>query len=173
MKRNLLCLLGLLLACHAVLAQYAMSSPAAAKGATVVKKAAAPADAVCGVYLVNSPKNKVDKIKVRVTRTAEGTYRGRVIWLTPSTNADGTLRTDSMNKNKNLRHRAPTDITLCWDLRYDAKDKMWKDGALYDPTTGKTFSVQLRMAANGKDVDARYYKGTPALGLDQVWKRQQ
>jgi uncharacterized protein (DUF2147 family) len=150
-----------------------MAAPSVLKNAKVVKRAvtANPADDICGIYLVNSPKNKVDKIKVKVTRTTNGTYQGRVIWLVPSTNADGSVRTDQLNKDKSLRNRKATDITLCWNLKYDTKDKMWKDGVLYDPTSGKTFSVQLKKAGNGKDVDARYYKGTPALGMDQVWKQ--
>ena len=178
MKKIVISLFALLLCCGVATAQTqqtaktSMASPHAMKGATVVKKhAAAPADAICGVYLVNSPKNDVDKIKVRVSRASDGTYRARVIWLVPSTNADGTERTDALNKDKSLRNRKPTDITLCWNLTYDAQEKMWKGGTLYDPTTGKTFSIQLKKAANGKDIDARYYKGKPAFGMDQLWKQ--
>lgn len=131
----------------------------------------AASDAICGTYLVISPKNKEDKIKVKLYRTDNGTYAGRIIWLQPDHNPDGTERTDLLNKNPKLRSRKATDITLCWNLEYDAGENIWKDGSLYDPTTGKTFGIQLKIAANGKDIDARYYKGKPVFGIDQKWTK--
>lgn len=45
------------------------------------------------------------------------------------------------------------------------------DGTLYDPYSGKKFSVKFKLAKNGSDLQARYYKGIPAAGLNATWKR--
>lgn len=127
-------------------------------------------DVICGVYLVSSPKNDVDKIKVRITRTSKGLYQGRIVWVYPDKNPDGTERTDQNNPDKSLRNRKATDIVMCWNLKY--VDGAWEDGILYDPTSGKRYNIQFSLASNGKDLVARYYKGRPAFGINQQWTRQ-
>lgn len=172
MKKLVVVVTAVLICCQLSVAQqhshpvHGMMS-ISAETVSVAKKEAP--DAICGTYLVISPKNKEDKIKVRIFRTGKGSYSGRITWLQPSHNSDGTERTDLLNKDPKLRNRKATDITLCWNLTYDAEEDMWKGGSLYDPTTGKTFGIQLKMAKNGKDIDARYYKGLPAFGIDQKW----
>ncbi len=179
MKRTLICLLSLLLAGLTAVAQEpatgtkrtATLSPAAIKKAGAIKKISRPADAICGVYLMCNPKNENDKIKLQVTRTADGTYQGMILSVEPATNSDGSVRTDIHNKDKKLRHRKADEVMLCWGLKYDSKEKMWVEGTLYDPTTGNNFGLQLKQSANGKDLEARYYKGRPVFGITQTWKR--
>ncbi len=179
MKRTLICLLTLLLACLTVSAQEsatgtkksATPSPAAIKKAGTIKKVSSPADAICGVYLMSNPKNENDKIKLQITRTANGTYQGMILSVEPATNPDGSVRTDIHNKDAKLRNRKADEVMLCWGLKYDSKEKMWVGGTLYDPTTGNNFGLQLKQRSNGKDLDARYYKGRPVFGITQTWER--
>lgn len=128
------------------------------------------ADAICGVFLVTSPKNDVDKIKLHITRTTQGTYQGRIIWIYPEKNPDGSARTDQNNPDKSLRGRSATEILMFWGLKHD--DGKWVGGTLYDPTSGKKYGIQLKMSSNGRDIEARYYKGRPVFGITQVWTRQ-
>ncbi len=179
MKRTLICLLTLLLTTLTASAQEpatgtkkpATLSPAAIKKAGAIKKLSNPADAICGVYLMCNPKNENDKIKLQITRADDGSYQGMILSVEPATNPDGSARTDIHNKDKRLRNRKADEIRLCWGLQYDAKKKMWVDGTLYDPTTGNDFGLQLSPSSNGKDLEARYYKGRPAFGITKTWKR--
>lgn len=175
MKKFFLVIITAFLCCHvsashrATLADVDGMSAAALAHGISHSVSPADADAICGTYLVISPKNKEDKIRVRIYRTENGTYAGRITWLQPCHNPDGTERTDLLNKDPKLRGRKVIDIILCWNLKYDAEDNMWKGGMIYDPTTGKTFGIQLKIAKNGKDIEARYYKGRPAFGINQRW----
>ncbi len=178
MKKTLICLLALLVFCGVSYAQTpaggqkgAPASPAVLKKAGAVKKVSSPADAICGMYLMSNPKNENDKIKLQVSRAANNTYQGKILSVEPATNPDGSVRTDVHNKDAKLRNRQADEVMLCWGLQYDSKEKMWVGGTLYDPTTGNNFGLQLSVRNNGKDLDARYYKGRPLFGITQTWKR--
>ena len=151
MKRMLAALVALLSMCATGMAQNAA------------------ADEVCGLYLITSPRNAADKAKVQVERATDGTYQGRIVWVETPNNPDGTPRKDNLNPDPAKRDASVGEVLMCWGLKY--KDGKWVKGTLYDPTTGKKYSIQLKMAENGKDVEARYYVGRPILGLTQIWQR--
>ncbi|MBR1792736.1 MAG: DUF2147 domain-containing protein [Bacteroidales bacterium] len=136
---------------------------------TVSMVAQMPADRILGIYRAVSPIDG-DTADIQVSRAADNTYQGRVVWASRRTNPDGSVRTDCNNANPALRSRRYDQVILCWDLRY--KDGEWVKGKLYEPTTGKTFSVKMKLAANGRDLEARYYKGVPAVGISCTWQRQ-
>ncbi|MBQ0016326.1 MAG: DUF2147 domain-containing protein [Bacteroidales bacterium] len=126
------------------------------------------ADQIVGRFCMLSPLSD-DTAIVKISRYSDGTYRGRLVWLSQPNNPDGTIRTDSKNKDKKLRNRPYTDVDIFWNLRY--KGTEWVEGVLYNPFDGKRFSVKFSLSKNGRDLTARYYKGVPALGIDAVWKR--
>lgn len=128
----------------------------------------AQADKIVGTYVVGSPFN-TDTAHVRITLQKNGTYQGRITWVNRNTNADGTPRTDEKNPDPKLRQRKPEEIVMCWGLKY--QDGEWVDGVLYDPYSGKKFSVKYKLSKNGRDLEARYYKGVPAIGISATWRR--
>ena len=130
--------------------------------------ASAQEEKIVGTYSVASPFN-TDTAHVRITKAKNGTYQGRITWVNRTTNADGSPRTDEKNPDPKLRSRKPEEIIMCWGLQY--KEGEWVDGVLYDPYTGKKFSVKYKLSKNGRDLDARYYKGVPAIGISSTWKR--
>lgn len=125
-------------------------------------------DKILGTYEVPSPFSD-DVAHVKITKTQKGTYQGRITWVNRDKNPDGTPRTDEKNPDPKLRMRPPTDIVMFWNLQY--KEGEWVDGVLYDPYTGKRFSVKFKLAKNGTDLSARYYKGVPVAGINGTWKR--
>lgn len=137
-------------------------------GCTTVQAQSVDADHICGTYDVPSPFSD-DEAHVCITKTSKGTYQGRIVWVNRDTNPDGTPRTDEKNPDPKLRSRQATDIVMCWNLKYE--EGMWVNGVLYDPYSGKRFGIRFKPAKNGKDLDARYYKGKPAFGINAVWKR--
>lgn len=125
-------------------------------------------DKLLGLYRVESPFSD-DVAKVLVTKATNGTYTGRITWVNKPTNPDGTPRTDEKNSDPKLRNRKPEEIIMFWNIKYEGDE--WVDGTLYDPYSGKKFSVKFKLAKNGSDVQARYYKGIPAVGINATWKR--
>lgn len=124
------------------------------------------ADDIVGTYLVPSPFND-DTAHVKVTRTAKGTYQGRIVWANHTKNPDGTVRTDMKNADKKLRSRKYNEVIMVWNLTYEEGE--WVDGKLYDPYSGKTFSVKFKPVKGSRDLSARYYKGVTAIGINGTW----
>lgn len=56
---------------------------------------------------------------------------------------DGTLRTDEKNPDKSKRGVRADQIVLIDKVTYDAKNNVWTNGKIYDPTKGKTYKVKL------------------------------
>lgn len=127
------------------------------------------ADKILGTYYMDSPLSD-DHAKVKMTKSSDGTYQGRIVWLDKPNNPDGTPRTDEKNPNPKLRSRTATQVVLVWGLKYENGE--WVDGTVYDPFSGKKFGVKMSLAKNGSDLSVRYYKGVPAAGITRIWKRQ-
>lgn len=98
-----------------------------------------PADKILGIYSV---KKEGRNSKVKIFKH-NGGYRAQVIWLENMTNPDGTLRTDQKNPNPAKRNTPSNQIVLIDHVSYDADDKEWDNGKIYDPTSGKVYNVEL------------------------------
>ena len=129
--------------------------------------AQANADDILGVWRTTSPFND-DTAHVRITRGSDGLYSGIVVWTNHPTNDDGSVRCDVKNKNPKLRTRKWNEVILCWNLQF--KNGEWVKGNLYDPYSGKTFGVKLKPDKTASDIEARYYMGTPSIGITMKWK---
>lgn len=125
------------------------------------------ADAIVGTYSVTSP-NSDNKAKIQVFRAKNGTYFGKYTW-TSAKNADGSPVLDLNNQDKSKRNRPIIGLVTFWNLTF--KDGEYIGGSIYDPVSGKTYSIKGKMASNGRDVEVRYYWKRPALGKDAIWKR--
>lgn len=104
----------------------------------VAVSAFAQADKVVGTY--KAVRNGVTS-KVKVFKH-NGGYRAQVIWVDNLKKADGSTRTDEKNPDASKRKTPANQIVLIDKVTYDGKDK-WKDGKIYDPTSGKSFTVTL------------------------------
>lgn len=71
---------------------------------------------------------------------------------------------DSKNPDKTLRSRNLKGITFLWGFEYDKKKNTWKDGKVYDPTSGKTYSAKLQLIDGGKRLKMRGYVGVSLFG---------
>lgn len=125
-------------------------------------------DKILGTYLLESIQTD-DKGKVLVTKADDGTYQGRLIWISNPTNPDGSIRCDEKNADKKLRSRRYDEIIMFHSLTF--KKGEWVNGKLYDPFSGKMVSIKFKLDKNGSDLVARYYKGVPTLGITRTWKR--
>lgn len=103
-----------------------------------IASAFAQADKVVGTY--KAVRNGVTS-KVKVFKYNDG-YRAQVIWVDNLKKEDGSIRLDDKNPDPAKRKVQADKIVLIDKVKFDGKDK-WSGGKIYDPTSGKTFTVSL------------------------------
>ena len=114
----------------------------------------AQADKIVGNYKV--VRNGVNS-KVKIYKHNDG-YRAQVTWVDNLKKEDGSYRLDEKNPDKNKRSVRADQIVLIEKVTYDAKDNVWTNGKIYDPTNGKTYKVKLWFASD-KVLKMRGYIG--------------
>lgn len=96
------------------------------------------ADKVVGNY--QAERNGVmSKIKVF---KHNGGYRAQVYWVDNLKKEDGSIRLDEKNPDAAKRKTRADQIVLIDKVTFDGKDT-WKNGKIYDPTSGKVYTVSL------------------------------
>lgn len=128
------------------------------------------ADRVVGTYYVYKPETKSES-KVQVSKTKDGKYEGKIIWLKRPNNPDGTPKLDKNNPNAKLRNVRLDQILLVKGFKYDAGSDSWVGGEIYDPEDGKTYSCKLKFETATK-LKVRGYVGIPAFGKTLIWEKQ-
>ena len=86
-------------------------------------------DRLLGTYRVVEPETKEDS-KVKIFKTADGKYKGQVIWLAVPTMKDGTPKRDILNPDPKKRNTPGDQIVLLWGFEYDAEKDMWVNGEI-------------------------------------------
>ena len=123
------------------------------------------ADKILGVYeAVEEGKES----KVRFTKQADGTYQGQIFWLKNATNADGTPKYDLKNPDAEKRKVRADNVIVVYGVRYDAAKNMWKGGHVYNPTNGKTYTVEISFT-DEKTLNVRGKLGP--FGKSVFWKK--
>jgi uncharacterized protein (DUF2147 family) len=102
--------------------------------------------------------------------SASGGYAGRVIYGNRLVEADGkTFKKDVRNPDPNLRDRSLQGVLLVRNLKWDAQDRRWEDGAFYDASSGRSYSARATLV-NGK-MELRAYLNSPLVGRTVVLRR--
>lgn len=104
-------------------------------------------DNIIGTYLSHSGK---DTYKVSVVKLADGSYKASICWLADTYDADGTLRTDKKNPDKQLRNTPLDKVVLFSGLKYDAAKQNWSGTKIYDPNRGLSAKMIAWFTAPGK-----------------------
>lgn len=112
--------------------------------------------------------NQEKDAKVQIYRQADKFF-GKIVWLKNSTSPGGKPRTDENNSDVAQRNRPLIGLPLLRDFRHD-RGNVWKEGTIYDPKNGKTYSCKMTLS-NRNRLDLRGYIGTPLLGRTTTWTR--
>jgi uncharacterized protein (DUF2147 family) len=103
----------------------------------------------------------------------DGKFFGKIIWLEVLTNSDGTTpRRDEYNPNPDLQHRQLQNLVILENLVWDAEDKEWQNGLIYDPEVGKTYECYCKMQPDGTLYFKGYILGITWLGRSTTWTRK-
>lgn len=96
---------------------------------------------------------------------------GRIVWLRSPFDETGCDLRDRSNGNVSLRDRPILGLEILRGLKpSDAEEKVWTDGTIYDPTSGKTYTCSLRVEGDDR-LQLRGYVGIPLLGRTTTWIR--
>lgn len=68
-----------------------------------------------------------------------------------------------------LRNEPILGMTLLWHLR--KQGDRWGDGTIVDPTTGKTYRLEIQLADGGRELVLRGYVGISLFGRTRIWMR--
>jgi len=105
--------------------------------------------------------------KVLITKSADGKFYGKVVWL-KEPNENGKPKVDRMNVDPKLRSRPRLGLQVLAGFEKDGDDK-YTGGTIYDPLNGKTYSCKITY--KGKTLDIRGYIGISLFGRTTVWSR--
>lgn len=125
----------------------------------------AKGDNIVGTY---KSKQGDDVFKARITRMADGTYQGQIVWMEHDRDANGEKILDKKNPDKSLRSQPADRIILFSGLKYDNGNRRWGDTKIYDPQRGLKAKMTAEFTSDGR----LRIKGT-LLGISETvyWVR--
>jgi len=112
---------------------------------------------------------KTSKIEVK---EVNGTFTGTVVYINPSKYVNGEPEKDTENPDAKLRTRSRLGLQILSGLKFNASDKEWQNGRIYDPDNGKTYDC---FAWFDSDPNILYLKGYVVgikwLGRSTTWTK--
>ncbi|MCR4565345.1 MAG: DUF2147 domain-containing protein [Bacteroidales bacterium] len=88
--------------------------------------------------------------KVKISRSADGTYMAQVYWVEVDKDKNGNKKLDRKNPDKSLRNTPCDQIVLIQGLKYNAEKKQWDGTEVYDPTKGIRAKCVVRFEDDGR-----------------------
>lgn len=100
-------------------------------------------------------------------REAGGVYSGTIIKLYPAPDRPATPRCTACAGA--LKDKPIVGLTVIEGVRRAGAS--FDGGSILDPETGKSYSVRIKPAPDGRSLAVTGYVGLPALGETRVWTR--
>ena len=136
----------------------------------VVSAGAAGADDILGVWY-----NQEKDARIEIFKCGEK-YCGKIVWLKEPNypagskeGAPGTPKVDNNNPAPALRTRPVMGLQIVHDFVF-VGDSLWKNGTVYDPKNGKTYSGKITLVSPGQ-LNLRGFIGISLIGRTAVWTR--
>lgn len=109
--------------------------------------------------------------KIEVTEE-NGKFAGTVIFIVPEKYVDGQPPKDDQNPDAKLKSRSRLGLQILSGLKYNASEKEWQGGRIYDPTTGKTYDCYAWFDKDANTLNMKgYVVGIKWLGKSTNWTR--
>lgn len=119
---------------------------------------------VKGIWL-----NQDEDAKIEIYENG-GKFFGKIVWLkTPIDPETNKPKVDKHNPDPSLRNRPTLGLEILKGFSFDGKEE-WKDGTIYDPKSGKTYSCYMRLENKNK-LKIRGFIGVSMLGRTTYWTR--
>ena len=112
--------------------------------------------------------------QVKIFKAKDGKYYGDIKWLKTPNEADGTPKLDKNNSDEKLKKRTVLGLQILKGFSYDAKDKEWVDGTIYDPKNGKTYKCFIRFKEGDENtLLVKGFIGIAVIGREVIWVREE
>ena len=123
------------------------------------------ADRILGVWWNDEKTTQIEVEK------KDGKYIGTIIHINPEEFENGVPPKDDENPDKSLRNRSIIGIQILSGFEYDAKNKEWKEGSIYDPKSGKTYDCYAWLESDELLKLKGFVAGIRWMGKSSVWYR--
>ncbi len=121
------------------------------------------ADKIVGIWW---NEEKTSKIKVE---KKDGKYIGTIVYMIPEKYENGQPPKDKENPDEALRSRSLVGLQILSGLEYEADDKEWDDGTIYDPKSGKTYDCYVWLESDNLLKLKGYVAGIKWMGRSSEW----
>jgi len=121
------------------------------------------ADDIIGIWLTGGK----EPAKIQIYKSGEKFY-GKIIWLKNPTE-NGKQRVDANNPDKEKRGNPIIGLIMLKDFKFDGDDE-WKEGDIYDPESGKTYSSYIYLK-DKNTLKVRGYVGISLFGRTETWTK--
>lgn len=91
-------------------------------------------------------------------------YFGKIVW-------GSKPRKDYKNPDPNLRGREVVGLVFLRDFVYDAGERIWNGGKIYDPETGKTYDSKITISKDQQQMHVRGFVGLAVFGRTETFTR--
>jgi len=123
------------------------------------------ADDLLGIWYNGEKTSKLQIYK------ENGKFFAKIVWLKePNDSVTGKPRTDNLNPDVNLRKAPLMGLVVLKNFVFNGEDE-WKDGTIYDPKNGKTYSCYVRFESFPNLLKIRGYVGISLLGRTTYWTK--
>jgi uncharacterized protein (DUF2147 family) len=123
------------------------------------------ADQIVGIWLTKDGRSQI-----KIYKKSDGKYYGKIAWIK---NKDDRNKKDENNPDASLRSRKILGLEIIKGFEYDAGEKEWSGGEVYDPESGNFYEAYMWFE---KDHDILYLKGFIMgmrwLGRKETWTRE-
>jgi uncharacterized protein (DUF2147 family) len=127
------------------------------------------ATAVSGDDIIGLWETGNGKARVKIEKIGSK-YYGKIVWLRePIDPVTNKPKVDKNNEDENMRNVPLRGYRILKDFVWDADEKEWKDGTIYDPESGSLYNCVIEKEKEVLNI--RGYVGVKALGRTDTWKR--
>ncbi|MDW6025466.1 DUF2147 domain-containing protein [Mesorhizobium sp. BAC0120] len=110
------------------------------------------------------------KAVVEIYRCEGEKLCGRIVWLNPRLQREGSGLVDANNPDPSLRNRSICGLEVLKGLTPD-QNGAWDGGRVYDPEEGRSYNAAL--ASRGpNEIAVTGYLGLRALGETMIWHKR-
>lgn len=121
------------------------------------------ADKILGIWWNEEKTSKIEVKKV------DGKYIGTIVYMIPEKYENGLPPKDDENPDEKLRDRSIVGLQILSGFEFNAKDKEWIDGTIYDPKSGKTYDCYAWLESNELLKLKGFVAGIRWMGKSSEW----
>jgi uncharacterized protein (DUF2147 family) len=134
--------------------------------AIIIGAYAQDAQKITGIWWNNEKTSKIE------VKEVNGQLVGTIVHIVPEKYINGEPEKDNMNPDEKLRSRSRLGIQILFGLKYNASDKEWQNGKIYDPKNGKTYDCYAWFDNDTNVLNLKgYVAGIKLLGRSTTWTR--